>query len=321
MHPKQTIPVLDLKDFLNGTRRERDKFVQALGDSLREIGFFALENHGINSGVIDQAYGVAKAFFDLDVAEKKECELMELASRRGFVSFGREKAKDASVPDLKEFYHIGRDLPQNHELYSEYPRNIWPKKLPEFKEIMMKLYEQLDLCSMYLVQACARYLGEDENLFLNMIRDGETILRVINYPPIPADANPASIRAAAHEDINFLTILCESTDEGLELKKRDGTWLPIHALQGQVIVDSGDMMQNLTNGYFRSTTHRVVNPDNARSQRLSMPFFVHPRPEVSLKPLASCVAKTGGEVKFKDWTAKDYLWQRINENALTTGYK
>lgn len=313
----QTIPVLNLNHFTNGLGRERGAFIQALGDSLRDIGFFALENHGIAPALIDQAYTVAQTFFNLESDKKQECEIWDLAGRRGFTSFGREKAKDSTVPDLKEYYHIGRDLPQNHQLYTQYPKNIWPKDFDEFKEIMTALYAQLDICSFQLARACALYLGEPDDLFLSMIRDGETILRVINYPPIPADANPASLRAAAHEDINFFTILCESTDEGLELKKPDGTWLPIHALSGQVIVDTGDMMQNITNGFLKSTTHRVVNPNNSRSQRFSMPFFVHARPDTSLKPLASCVAKTGGKPLFPDWTVHDYFWQRTQENDLT----
>ena len=149
-----------------------------------------------------------------------------------------------------------------------------------------------------------------------MAKDGNTILRVINYPEVPADKNPASIRAAAHEDINFITLLCEATAGGLELLQRDGTWLPIHALQGQIIVDTGDMLQNLSNGILKSTTHRVVNPDNSRERRFSMPYFVHPRSEVDLSPLPRCVEKVGAK-KYPNITSGEYLNQRLKEIGLT----
>jgi isopenicillin N synthase-like dioxygenase len=151
-----------------------------------------------------------------------------------------------------------------------------------------------------------------------MARDGNTILRIIHYPPVPEGADPASMRSAPHEDINLITLLCEATAEGLELLTREGDWLPIRALPGQIIVDAGDMLQNLTNGVLKSTTHRVVNPPDARERRFSMPFFVHPRSEVSLAPLPGCIARSGGEQRYPDITAGDYLHQRLKEIGLAT---
>lgn len=148
-----------------------------------------------------------------------------------------------------------------------------------------------------------------------MTVNSDTILRIIHYPPIPATAPPASLRAAAHEDINLITLLCEATADGLELRQHDGTWLSIRALPGQLIVDSGDMLQQLTNGRWQSTTHRVVNPANDLDRRFSMPFFVHPRPEVDLTPLPSCIAKVGKQ-QFRSITAGEYLQQRLREIGL-----
>jgi isopenicillin N synthase-like dioxygenase len=170
---------------------------------------------------------------------------------------------------------------------------------------------------MTLLEACGIYLGESKELLSNIAVDGDTILRIIHYPPIADDAEPASIRAGAHEDINLITLLCEATHGGLELLQRDNTWRPIHALKGQIVVDAGDMIQNLTNGALKSTTHRVVNPNNNRERRFSMPFFVHPRAEVSLKPLGSCVEKMGANPEFKSITARDFLMQRLKEIGLT----
>ena len=315
LYMQQTIPVVDLQDFLSiGPARTR--FVEKMGDALRDTGFFALQNHGVDSRLIEKAYQLSAAFFDQPESVKRKYEDMNLKGQRGFTSFGREQAKGARVPDLKEFWHVGRELPATHPLNLEYHPNFWPTEIPEFKEVMIELYRQLDVCSLRLLDACSLYIGEREDLLSGMATSGNTILRIINYPQVPLDRDAAAIRAGAHEDINFITLLCEATAGGLELLQRDGSWLPIHALKGQIIVDTGDMLQNLTNGLLKSTTHRVVNPDNSRERRFSMPYFVHPRSEVSLSPLSGCVARTGGEKKYPDITAGLYLDQRLKEIGL-----
>lgn len=312
----QTIPLVNLQDYLNGSAAERETFIRRMGDALKDFGFFALENHGVDYRLIEKAYQLSAGFFDLDEATKKKYEHLELKGQRGFTSFGREHAKGQKAADLKEFWHVGRELSANNPLRATYPPNFWPSEIPEFKEVMTELYRQLDVCSMRLLEACSIYIGESPELLPAMAKDGNTILRVINYPEIPETRDPASIRAGAHEDINFITLLCEATAGGLELLRRDGTWLPIHALKGQIIVDTGDMLQNLTNGLLKSTTHRVMNPDNSRERRFSMPYFVHPRSEVDLSPLERSVQKTGGEKVYPAITAGQYLEQRLREIGL-----
>lgn len=312
-----SIPVVDLRKFHAGSEDDRKRFVAAVGDALRDVGFFAVTNHGVELSLVDQAYMFTRAFFDLPEATKKSYENLEIGGQRGYTSFGREHAKDSKAPDLKEFWHVGQDLPATHRLAKIYPENVWPKEVPEFKPVMTNLYKQLDTCSSALLQACALYIGEEKNLISRMAEDGNTILRLIHYPPVAADANPQSIRAAAHEDINLITLLIDATSSGLELQTRDGKWMPVVTPPGCIIADAGDMLQNLTNGYFKSTTHRVVNPENSRERRFSMPYFVHPRGEVSLKPLTSCVAKTGGKSVHPDITAGDYLAQRLREIGLS----
>ncbi len=311
----QTIPVLDLRDYLGGGS-PAERFAKEAGEALSEIGFFALEHHGVDPDLIRRAYAAAEAFFLLPEATKRAYEDLSLKGQRGFTSFGREHAKDHPAPDLKEFWHVGRDLPSGHPLESVYFRNIWPEEIADFQPVLSELYRRLDACALTLLEACGAYLGEPPDRIREVARDGNTILRLIHYPPIPDGVDPASVRAAAHEDINLITLLCEATDAGLELLDRSGAWRPIHALKGQIVVDAGDMLQNLTNGVLRSTTHRVVNPDNSRSRRLSMPFFVHPRSEVSLAPLPSCVARCGGEQRYPSITAGDYLLQRLKEIGL-----
>lgn len=312
---RQTIPVASLADFQAGGERQQ-RFVKIIGDALVDIGFFALTDHGIDMGLIDKAYTVAQDFFMQPESFKQAFEDTQIRGQRGYISFGREHAKGSKAPDLKEFWHVGQELTPGHPLEKAYPANVWPPT-PGFKDAFSGLFLQLEVCAQQLLEACALHIKEPQDRFSGIAKDGNTILRIIHYPPIAPDVNPQSIRAAAHEDINLITLLCEATAGGLELLERNGTWRQIHALKGQIVVDAGDMLQNITNGYFKSTTHRVVNPDNSRERRFSMPFFVHPRSAASLAPLPSCVKLTGGAVNYPPITAGAYLDQRLREIGLS----
>jgi len=313
---QQTIPVLDLREWDAGPGPRRDAFVKTLGDALTDIGFFAVTNHGVDSALIEQAYKLSQDFFLLPDATRRSYEDPKLKGQRGYTSFGREHAKGSTAPDLKEFWHVGQELPEGHRFGAVYGVNLWPGEVPQFKPVMLKLFNQLETCAKKLLEGCALYVGESQGFMRDMVDDGDSILRIIHYPPIPEDRAPQSVRAAAHEDINLITLLCESTAEGLELLQRDGTWRPIHALQGQIVCDAGDMLAHVTNGLYRSTTHRVVNPPNDRERRFSMPFFVHPRGEVDLTPRPECVARSGGTANFPQRTARTYLLERLREIGL-----
>ncbi|MEM8544360.1 MAG: 2-oxoglutarate and iron-dependent oxygenase domain-containing protein [Cyanobacteria bacterium P01_H01_bin.119] len=308
----QVISVLNFQDFVSGDRAQQSKFIQTLGQSLEEIGFFALIHHPVDPGVIRAAYTSAAAFFSQSAAIKQQYEQLDLNGQRGFTRLGREHAKDYPAPDLKEFWHVGREGND-----SAYLPNLWPKEVPAFRSALTQLYDQLEACAAVLLEACALYLGQPRPWLREMAIGGDTILRVIHYPPVAADIPQASLRAAPHEDINLITLLCEATEPGLELLQRDGQWLPVPAVPGQIIVDTGDMLQQLTNGLLKSTTHRVNNPEPAAySSRFSMPFFVHPRREVDLTPIADCISRTGGQAKFPAMTAGEYLYQRLREIGL-----
>ena len=310
----QTIPVLDLKDFSSDEGSTQEAFVAALGDALADLGFFALVNHGIEQRLIDTAYSAAEAFFALPESTKLKYAIAQMKGQRGFTQFGKEHAKDSAAPDLKEFWHLGRERPTAHPV--SYPKNLWPKEVPQFQPIMSALFDQLETCASQLMQACARYLQQPDNFFSTQVAEGQTILRIIHYPPVPADTTPASQRAAAHEDIDLITLLCEAATPGLELLQPNGEWLPIQTTPGQIIVDTGDMLQSLSNGLLKSTTHRVVNPTSSRDRRFSMPFFVHPRPDFDLTPLSGCIERTGGNQLFPTQTAEAYLQQRLEEIGL-----
>jgi isopenicillin N synthase-like dioxygenase len=312
-----SIPVIDMADYNSGDNERVQKFITTLGDALVDLGFFAVDNHGVDLDLVEKCYQLNNTFFQLSDDVKKKYEIENLKGQRGYTSYGKEIAKDASTPDLKEFWHVGRNLEKDHPLYNEYPENIWPEEVPEFKETFNELFSQLDRCSKAILEACALYLNLPKDRFSNIATFGNTILRLIHYPPVPESAHPSAIRAAAHEDINLITLLCESTASGLELLQRDGEWRQIHTLKGQIIGDAGDMLQNITNGYFKSTTHRVVNPDNSRERRFSMPFFIHPESSADLTPLNECIEVTGGEKKFPNITAGEYLQKRLKEIGLS----
>lgn len=314
--PTQTIPVVSLRDYLDGSHSARQSFISTVGDALVEVGFFALEDHGVGPDLIDDAYTSAARFFSQSAEEKAACHVPGISGQRGFTAFGAEHARDSTSPDLKEFYHVGRDTQPSDRLHALFGPNVWPQAVPQFQPSMQRLYGGLDTVAATLLEAISTYIGEAPSMLGDLANGGDTILRVIHYPPIPDNASVASIRAAAHEDINFITILCEATAGGLELLDKDGSWRPVHALGGQFIVDSGDMLQYLTNGMLRSTTHRVVNPNDSRERRFSMPFFVHPHPTADLTPRHLPVVMTGGVARFKPTTAEAFLTCRLSEIGL-----
>lgn len=312
-----SIPVLDLDDFLHGDEERKSDFIRGVGSALREIGFFALTRHQIPQELIQKGYEVIKQLFALPEDIKKGYEIPGLKGQRGYTSFGREHAKGSEAPDLKEFWHVGQELRAGDPMAKVYPENVWPSELREFQVAMVDLFKGLEKCALAVLEACALYMKEDRNLIRKMAVDGNSILRLIHYPPVPSDRHPKSLRAAAHEDINLITLLIDATTSGLELLDRDGNWIAVTTPKDCIIVDSGDMLQNLSNGFFKSTTHRVVNPDNSREARYSMPFFVHARGEVDLTPLPSFVSATGGRRLFPEITAEAYLMQRLKEIGLS----
>ncbi len=314
-----SIPVVDLEDLQAGGAR-RDQFVDVMGRALSDIGFFAVKNHGISHEQIAAAYERARAFFSRTLEQKRRYEDPAKKAQRGFTSFGKEHAKGMDAPDLKEFWQVGRtDVPDDHFVHRLYGPNVWPDRdVPGFERAMTTLYQGLESLGRELLVLCGEYLDDDPAWYRDAASEGDTILRVIHYPPVPDDAPASSIRAAAHEDINLITLLCGATADGLELLQRDGTWLPVTAAHDEIIVDAGDMLQNVTNGLFKSTTHRVVRPahEKANEARFSMPCFVHPRGDVDLTPRARCVELTGGERRYASIAAGEYLAQRLREIGL-----
>lgn len=282
---------------------------RALGASFEELGFAVVANHGIDQDLVVRAEALMRQFFALPETAKRAYHRTGLAGARGYTPFGVEQAKGASVHDLKEFYHVGRDLPAGHPYSAHMRPNIWPDELPDFRPVMQDLFLALEWTGRRVLSAIAIYLGEDELFFEDSVRDGNSVLRLLHYPPIGA-APEGAIRAAPHEDINAITLLLGAEEAGLELLTKDGRWLPVNPPPGALVVNVGDMLQRLTAGRLRSTTHRVVNPvgEGAARSRYSMPFFLHFRPDFLIRPLYE-----GGEQPI---TAQDYLMERLREIRL-----
>jgi isopenicillin N synthase-like dioxygenase len=287
-----------------------------LGASFERYGFAVICDHGLAPDLIDGALNRTKAFFALPDATKRRYFIPGGAGQRGYTPFGRETAKGAVVHDLKEFWHVGRALGQDHPYRVAMPENLWPTEVQGFQPDVYGLYQALDQLGGRVLQAIARYLGLEGDAFDEAVRDGNSVLRLLHYPPVAPDAQ--GVRAEAHEDINAITLLLGAEEAGLELLDRDGRWLAVDPPPGAIVCNIGDMLERLTNGVLPSTTHRVVNPAPERRHlsRYSTPFFLHFAPDFRLETLVSCVEIKGENLFPTVLTADEFLKQRLQELKL-----
>ena len=293
-----------------------DGFARDLGAAFERYGFAVIGDHGLPQAMLNEALAQTKAFFALPDAQKLAYAVPGGAGQRGYTPFGREAAKGAATRDLKEFWHVGRDLPPRHPYRSAMPDNLWPSELPKFRASLSALYDALDDLGQRVLCAIAHHLKLADNAFQDPTRDGNSILRLLHYPPVPQDA--AGVRAGAHEDINAITLLLGAEEAGLELLDRDGRWLRVQPPPGSVVCNIGDMLQRLTNHVLPSTTHRVVNPPPERRgvARYSTPFFLHFRPDFVIRTLPGCVSAARPDRYPEPITADAYLQQRLREIKL-----
>jgi isopenicillin N synthase-like dioxygenase len=301
---------------LTDADRDPQSFSTRLGRSFEEYGFAVIADHGIPDDLIARAEDQAKAFFALPEEAKRRYAIAGGGGARGYTPFGIETAKGAAAHDLKEFWHVGRDLPPGHPFRAHMPDNLWPAEVPGFRETFLELYAAFDRTGLKVLRAIARYLALDEDYFVDTVRDGNSVLRLLHYPP-QAEPTGAHIRAGAHEDINTITLLLGAEEAGLELKTRDGRWIAVAPRAGELVINIGDMLQRLTNGRLRSTPHRVVNPapERASNARYSMPFFLHFRSDFLIEALPGTVPE-GEQPKWPPITADDYLQERLREIKL-----
>ncbi|HEV2538247.1 MAG TPA: 2-oxoglutarate and iron-dependent oxygenase domain-containing protein [Frateuria sp.] len=316
------VPTLDIRRYDS----DRDAFVAELGAAYRRFGFCCISGHGIPRELIDGAYQAFEQFFALPTETKMKYHVPGSGGARGYTPFKVETAKDSRYPDLKEFWHVGREIPRDSKFAEVMPPNLWPEEVPQFKPCGYGLYEALDQLGTRVLRALALHIGLPEDYFEDKTDQGNSILRPIHYPPIidessidesRTQANIPNVRAGAHEDINFITLLVGASAEGLEVLS-EGQWLPITTEGDAIVVNIGDMLQRLTNHVYPSTSHRVVNPqnENARKPRYSVPFFLHPNPDVVLDPLPECVTADNPSRYDTSLTSHEYLMQRLREIKL-----
>jgi isopenicillin N synthase-like dioxygenase len=308
------IPNLDFAKWSQGTENEKAEFVKELGEAYSDIGFITIKNHGFGVSVQDGLYGKASEFFALDKSVKSSYEIAGLAGQRGYTSFGKEHAKGIEAADLKEFWQVGQPEPAYDG--PEYHDNVSVAELPEFAPSFRQAYQQLESIGRELLKAIATYLELDANYFEPWVQGGNSILRAIHYPPITVDPGD-SVRAGQHEDINLITLLMGASAEGLQVLNKQNEWIGITSIPGSLVVNVGDMLQRLTNGVMKSTTHRVVNPPKEKwgTSRYSIPFFLHPVGNMPLNALENCISDDRPK-SFDDITAGAYLEQRLIEIGL-----
>ncbi len=306
------VPLVSLADQAS----DPDGFAAALGGSFERFGFAMVRDHGVPQRLVDRAWAATKAFFDLPEDEKRSYFVAGGGGARGYTPFKTEIAKGATHVDLKEFWHIGRELPAGHRFTDSMSPNIWPDRPEGFRQTFLDLFAALDTAGDKLLSAIARHLRLDPHWFDPAVKDGNSVLRLLHYPPVTEDA--PNVRAGAHEDINLITLLLGAEEAGLELLDRDGRWLPIKPPEGAMVVNVGDMLQRLTNHVLPSTTHRVVNPPPERRghSRYSMPFFLHPAPDFLIKTLDGTATAENPNRYPTPITAHDYLHERLVEIGL-----
>ncbi|WP_341227691.1 2-oxoglutarate and iron-dependent oxygenase domain-containing protein [uncultured Arcticibacterium sp.] len=309
-----TIPSIDLAEFTSGDSKLKNKFVGELGAAFTNIGFVALKNHGLSDELREKLYAAVQKFFYQEDALKTKYEFPELAGQRGYIGKNKETAKGFKKPDLKEFYHVGQLNPREGM-----PENVFPEEIPEFEEFTKETFKIFENTGRTLLKAIALYLELPEDYFEAKVYQGDSILRALHYFPIenPELLEEGAVRAAAHGDINLITLLMGASADGLQVLRADGEWISVTALPDQIVINVGDMLDRLTNHKLKSTIHRVINPpvEKMKTSRFSIPFFMHPRAEMDLTSLDSCISEASPKV-YVDMTAGEFLEERLRELGL-----
>ncbi|GFZ84832.1 flavonol synthase [Aquaticitalea lipolytica] len=310
------IPSVNLQDFVSGDPVKKQKFIDEIGKAYEEIGFVALKGHFLDDKLVDNLYKEVKNFFSLPLEVKEKYEIPGIGGQRGYVSFGKESAKGQKQGDLKEFWHFGQYVEDDPERAKEYPENVEVKELPEFNKIGKETYQMLEKTAKYVLRALALHLDLEETYFDNYIHNGNSILRPIHYPPILQEPKDA-VRAAAHGDINLITLLMGAQGRGLQVQNHKGEWIDAIAEPDELMINVGDMLSRHTNNKLKSTIHRVVNPPRELwgTSRYSIPFFMHPISEMKLDVLDSCIDKDHPK-GFDDITAGEFLHERLVDLGL-----
>lgn len=310
------VPSVNLNDFISGDPIKKQKFVNDLGKAYENIGFVALKGHFLTDKLVENLYTEIKNFFSLTLETKQKYEIPNIGGQRGYVSFGKESAKGKKEGDLKEFWHFGQYVENDAQLEATYPKNVIVEELPEFNKIGKETYKLLEKTAKYVLRALALHLNLEETYFDQYIHNGNSILRPIHYPPILSEPKEA-VRAAAHGDINLITLLIGAQGRGLQVQNHQGKWIDAIAEPEELMINVGDMLSRHTNNKLKSTIHRVINPPQELwgTSRYSIPFFMHPISDMKLNVLESCIDENNPK-QFEDITAGEFLTERLIELGL-----
>ncbi|UTD14115.1 isopenicillin N synthase family oxygenase [Tenacibaculum mesophilum] len=310
------IPSVNLADFLSDDAERKQKFINEIGDAYENIGFVALKGHFLDDELVDNLYAEIKKFFDLPTDVKEKYEIPGIGGQRGYVSFGKESAKGKKEGDLKEFWHFGQYVDADSKYAKEYPENVEVEELPQFNKVGKEAYQMLEKTAKYVLRSLALHLGLEETYFDNYIKNGNSILRPIHYPPITTEPKGA-VRAAAHGDINLITLLMGAQGKGLQVQNHKGEWIDAIAEDDELMINVGDMLSRHSNNKLKSTIHRVTNPPKELwgTSRYSIPFFMHPVSDMKLDVLENCIDENNPK-QFEDITAGEFLDERLRELGL-----
>jgi isopenicillin N synthase-like dioxygenase len=310
------IPSVNLADFLSDDPNKKQKFINEIGYAYETIGFVALKGHFLEDTLVNNLYSEIKNFFELPIETKEKYEIQGIGGQRGYVSFGKESAKGKKEGDLKEFWHFGQYVEDDTERAKEYPENVLVNELTNFNEVGKETYKMLEKTAKYVLRSLALHLSLEETYFDQYIKNGNSILRPIHYPPIATEPKGAE-RAAAHGDINLITLLMGAQGKGLQVQNHNGDWIDAMAEPDEIMINVGDMLARHSNNKLKSTIHRVTNPPKEMwgTSRYSIPFFMHPISEMKLDVLENCIDSKNPK-QFEDITAGEFLEQRLLELGL-----
>jgi len=311
-----TIPSVNLADFLSEDKNKKEQFINEIGHAYENIGFVALKGHFLDTALVESLYTEIKSFFDLPLHIKEKYEIPGIGGQRGYISFGKESAKGKKEADLKEFWHFGQYVEAASKYAKEYPENVTVTELENFNKVGKKAYQMLEKTAKYVLRSLALHLNLEETYFDAFIKNGNSILRPIHYPPIQTAPKGAE-RAAAHGDINLITLLMGAQGKGLQVQNHAGDWIDAVAAPDELMINVGDMLSRHSNNKLKSTIHRVVNPPKELwgTSRYSIPFFMHPVSDMKLDVLENCIDKDNPK-QFKDITAGEFLDERLKDLGL-----
>lgn len=305
------IPILDLGSY-HSSKEQHTALLDGMKESLDTLGFLVLENHGVDLELLSRCYEHSKRFFALPDETKRELDYRIIDQKKysniGYFPFQEEKALSSKIPDLKEFFHVGPEVPEDLKAY--YGENRWPRGRTGFEADSRELFRQFMECGNRIFLALAEVLQINMDYAHTLVHGSNSILRYLHYPAIPEGVTPGAMRAAQHTGIQLLGLQPQTTHAGLQFHLPTGEWVALASdvQKGRLAINIGEMFAYLVGNRARPTLHRVVNAmdGSEHEDRYAIVFFFHAG---HLQTVRS--PETGESVRAGDW-----LLQRLEELDL-----